>query len=860
MAPLLLERWRTQRAAHSALERLAELGPNSAPALLLNASEAVVPFTGRDRELAELLAWCSDPDAGRLRLLVGPGGVGKSRLAAELARQLDRSWRFLPVADEAEAEVLSRLREVSGGRLLLVVDYAETRTGLASLLNEAAADEGRQVRVLLVARSAGEWWRQLGGQSARVRQMVAAAGQGIVLTEQVGDGISDIELVLGAVPYFAQRLGVEIPTGVKVEPGVGPHRVLDLHAAALVAVLRSIQHGSDGAGAISVGMGDVLEELLGHERRFWLRSAQARGFTGGVDGLSALVVEQTVAVGTLLGAHSRAEAVKLVGRVPDGTVSGAVADWLRELYPPQAGDGREWFGQLRPDRLAELHVTRQLSDSPALLMGCLEGLDGYRERRALMMLARAAQELDEAREILHRLLPELANEVGGLIASRETLRALHDALPSRSLILGGARVLLAKRLLDSVPDKEDVAEKAHWLDALVVHLSHVGHLFDALAAAREAVTIYRELARLDPDRHYADLAHSLANLGACLSELNHPAEALAVAREAVTISRELARLDPDRHRADLADTLHMLGNCLSELNHPAEALAAAQEAATIYRELARVDADRHRADLARSLANLSIYLSAIGNNAKAQSPAKEAATIYRELARLNPDRHRADLARSLANLSIYLSAIGNDTEALAAAREAVTISRELARLHPDRHRALLADTLNILGNRLSELNYPAEALAAAREAVTISRELARPNPDRHGANLAHFLYNLGFHLSKVGRLAEAITAEQRAVTIRRKLARLDPDRHRADLAHTLNNLGCHLLQVDRLVEALPASKKAVTIYRELVRQDPDRYRYDLAYSLYNLSYICVEDDSAEADKLTEEANHLLDEG
>ena len=42
-----------------------------------------------------------------------------------------------------------------------VVDYAETRIGLGGLLRAVAADRG-SVRVLLLARSAGEWRDRLG--------------------------------------------------------------------------------------------------------------------------------------------------------------------------------------------------------------------------------------------------------------------------------------------------------------------------------------------------------------------------------------------------------------------------------------------------------------------------------------------------------------------------------------------------------------------------------------------------------------------------------------------------------------------------------------------------------------------------
>ncbi|SDH98604.1 Tetratricopeptide repeat-containing protein [Sinosporangium album] len=818
-APSLLERWRTRRIAHATAARAAELGPDSAPALLLRHSEAVVPFTGRERELAELLAWCSDPDAGRLRLLVGPGGVGKSRLAAELYERLDRSWGYLEIADEAEADALSRLREVSGGRLLVVVDYAETRTGLAGLLNEAAADEGSRLRVLLLARSAGEWWRQLGGQSARVRRMVSQAGEGMELAEQVAGGLSDQEVVMRAVPHFARALGAEVPEGMEVELGRGPHRVLDLHAVALVAVLRSMPHGS-GAGPARVGAEDVLEELLGHERRFWLRTAQARGFTSGTDGLSTAALEQTVAAGTLLGARSRAQAAEVVGRVPDGTASVAVADWLRELYPPGTADDREWLGRLRPDRLAELHVTRQFSGSPELLEACLEGLDAHQGRRALVMLARAAHELDEAGEILQRLLPRVAGEVGGLVAPRETLVALYEALPFPSAVLAEAQALLAKRLLISVPDGDD-GERARWLTAFGQHVSRLGRPAEALRATQEAVDIYRELAGHYPDRYRPDLADSLDNLGNRLSGLGLLVEALRAAQEAVDIRRELAGHYPDHFHPGLADSLDNLGNHLWETGRPAEAVRAALEAVDIRRELAGRYPDRYRPGLANSLSNLGNHLRATGLLTEALNVTREAVDIRRELAACYPDRYRPDLAMSLNNLGVFLSEMGLLAEALNVTREAVDIYRELAGHYPDRYRPDLAMSLNNLGIRLSETGLLAEALNVTREAVDIRRGLAECYPDRYRPGLASSLNNLGNHLSEAGLLAEALDAAREAVDIRRGLAERYPDRYRLDLAMSLNNLGVFLAEKGLKAEALRAAQEADDIHREPAARHPD---------------------------------------
>ena len=75
-------------------------------------------------------------------------------------------------------------------------------------------------------------------------------------------------------------------------------------------------------------------------------------------------LRQVVAAGALLGAASQKQAVELLGRVPGAVASVPVACWLRDLYPPErgtTGDGAEWLGSLRPDRLAERLVVGQLA-------------------------------------------------------------------------------------------------------------------------------------------------------------------------------------------------------------------------------------------------------------------------------------------------------------------------------------------------------------------------------------------------------------------------------------------------------------------------------------------------------------------
>jgi tetratricopeptide (TPR) repeat protein len=379
-------------------------------------------------------------------------------------------------------------------------------------------------------------------------------------------------------------------------------------------------------GRVTVKVEDVLEELLGHERRYWLQTARARGFLQGAHGLTSVMVEQTVAAATLLGARDRNQAAQVAGRVPGAAASVVVADWLRELYPPD--DDAEWLGRLRPDRLAELHITRQLAASAELLESCLGDLDERQRRRALVTLARAAQELEAAGQLLQRLLPQVAGEVGTVPASRETLVALYAALPYPSLMLAEAHALLAQRILNSTPADAEAGERARWLSILGVHLAALGRPAEALPAEQEAVAIYRELAQTSPDRYRPDLALSLHNLGICFSELGRLDEALSRTREAVAVYRELVEAYPDRYRPDLAASLSNLGVRFSELGRFAEALPVVQEAVAIRRELAEAYPDRYRSNLARSLSNFEMILTELGHSAEAAKVRREAESLH----------------------------------------------------------------------------------------------------------------------------------------------------------------------------------------------------------------------------------------
>ena len=119
---------------------------------------------GRDDDFAAILGWADDGKATvAARLVSGPGGAGKTRLAVEVARELRRrGWAagLLRVGAES-GRVIDAGGRAPGAGLFLIVDYPEERLSVVEGLLRDVADLARPpipLRLLLVSRrSFGDW-------------------------------------------------------------------------------------------------------------------------------------------------------------------------------------------------------------------------------------------------------------------------------------------------------------------------------------------------------------------------------------------------------------------------------------------------------------------------------------------------------------------------------------------------------------------------------------------------------------------------------------------------------------------------------------------------------------------------------
>ncbi|TDV43163.1 AAA family ATPase [Actinophytocola oryzae] len=140
--------------------------PNRAlePVAWLRPGYRIVPFAGRDGELAVLSRWLAGPRQVSAQLVTGPAGLGKTRLAQQLCQDVaGQGWVTGLVHDNATIADLTNLGAIDKP-LLVVVDDAETRFeevhALAAALSARAAT-APPARLLLLGREGGDWLTRL---------------------------------------------------------------------------------------------------------------------------------------------------------------------------------------------------------------------------------------------------------------------------------------------------------------------------------------------------------------------------------------------------------------------------------------------------------------------------------------------------------------------------------------------------------------------------------------------------------------------------------------------------------------------------------------------------------------------------
>lgn len=242
------------------------------PSKMLRTNLEIVPFSGRESELAQLKKWRDTAvTSTAVQLIHGPGGQGKTRLVMQLARMW-AAERWFPL----QAFSLKDFKGLSAADItpedpidgvLIVVDYAERweTDDLLALLRRTE-DRGGPVRIILLSRPAGTWWHALFYQIERCFDITVDQ----MYLSPLADSPADrLRLFEEARDVFGRRLGVQDPTYIRpprdLEKSASYSQVLTIHMAALAAVVAFIE-----ADYPPRDPAELSAFLLARERDHWL--------------------------------------------------------------------------------------------------------------------------------------------------------------------------------------------------------------------------------------------------------------------------------------------------------------------------------------------------------------------------------------------------------------------------------------------------------------------------------------------------------------------------------------------------------------------------------------------------------------
>lgn len=780
------------------------------PASLLRADAEVVGFLGCEPQLARLRDWCSGTGLS-IFMLTGPGGQGKTRLARQLAAELSQSgWAIGYLGEQsrglrADQEIFARLRGC-GRPLLLVVDYAETRTDQIADLTSTVGRPRAAIRILLIARSAGDWWETLRASSHELSEVLARA--------EIND-LADLEDAAGQRSAIFGQAIHHLAAGLDGLPDGWPHQPPDLiqtpdlsghrHASplaiqmtALAALLGDV---ADPAASPRRGSRSAEDVILEHESRYWSKTANAQRV-----GVSRHAQRLAVAAATLCGATDEDEALSLLARLQvlagqhaDSIAS--IASWLQTLYP--AVTGRFW-SSLQPDRLGEYFVASIVRAKPVLLTTLLREASQAQSLHALTALAHAASHQRDMRSCLADIiakLPDLAPSAVVVATRSQQPEILLQPLTQLLLLGPDLSFNLYHQVLDAIPQ--------HTTELLRFAVTVTDHY----------VQNCRAIAYAEPETGLPLLITGLIGLGKRRMDAGQLELGLASTLEAVEICEQLTsnqeNIDPE-----LADSLVLalsnLGAAFLESSLYEEALTALTRADALIRDQAgsgRSSVSQWRR--AMVLANLSGTLSKLDRRAEAFSPLEEAIAIFRELDTVDHLRWAPELAMALSSYADFLAATGNKQTGHVRATEAVEALRQVAATHPDAHLPSLASALTTLASCQAAVNLPRPARASLHEAMSILVSLSASSDLVSLPRIAIRMHDVADAYNRLGEHEAALDAVDEAVAISRRHQSLVPHVNHARVARALHwRAGC-LENLNRYDDALAAINEACRLQEPL---------------------------------------------
>ncbi len=802
-------------------------------------------FTGRKAELAQLL---NDLQPGRVVTLCGPGGMGKSALAAEAIQRLTlentppkhfpdgiiwHNFHSQPQVDIALAHIATSLgidprpspltaaqQALAGRRVLLLLDGTENADRLPDILRIVD-----MCGVLVTSR------KRQDAKAQRQDIEPLETGEAIELLQAWGKKQASDKAAVGRICKLVGGL----PLAVRL---VG--RYLDQTGEAAkeyvkwleTTPIRALAQGKHKEDSVVVLLERSLEQvskdarnLLGVVGRLALAGfgvepvVVALGFE---ERATRILVGELVSYGLLLRGETRYEvshalvhtyAYKRVA-VAD-KVMGRLVAYYTKLVKTESE--KKIKGYRRLD--AELpHLMR-------VLTGCIER-EEWKEARSL------AKSVNRFLNMWGHWTKWQTTLEFGLKSTQKLGDLKNEGYFLEYMGIAYANLGYVEQSIGYFKQALDIAQKIGSLHDKGSRLNKLGEAYRVRGKFKEAIDNYEQgLAIAQEINHQPLEGDILGGLGMVYSFLEQTEKSTDYYKQALTIARKIRR---QRRKGIL---LGRLGDNYRKLGQLEKAIEYCHKALRIAHRIGdRRNEENWLGTLGDSYHNLGQMGKAIEYQEQGLSIAREIGhrrgeeyrlgslgNIYRDLGQVNEalNCHKQALAISreigdrggevyrLSDLGSNYLALGHVEQAIEYYEQTLAISREVG------HRRMEGNSLGNLGDTYRDLGQIEQAIAYYQQALTISREIGY----RQGEGI--WSGNLGTAYNNLGQVEKAVEYQEQALTISREIG------DRRNEGAWLGNLADAYRQLNQPKQALKYAQEGLLIARQI--KDPNNEAYCLWY-------------------------------
>ncbi len=736
---------------------------------------------GRSGELKELLQWADDEQPGaRVRIISGPGGAGKTRLAGEVAMELWKSgW------DTQFIHTVDGVPTTKGIASLWIIDYPEEQQDLAKFFRQIRSlRPAHRVRILMLTRLPREWWVK--HSALRTAHAPDLLGETFDLEIEEISAENTIRLYHEVANTVGQWFNKDVPKITDEEliewRSLEPEHRLPLYITALA--LRMV---SSEATKLDLNGGQVIRELVWRERaRVDIYGSQdpekPEEWPSRVLALASLT--ECLTGETLknlsddsleVGLPPPNKVVDTLRKTPlwNNKQHGVLplqpdifaAVFLHEVLSSREDVAAEWLWatiaselakdpSIIRDRIGRLifDVHKICEENESNLSNWLSQMVTKDPERALKLKDIACD--DRPPEFLLPLLVEINKSIlaGAYVPPEEQL------VIQRIL---GYQLLRLERNADAQEVFQDAVEKCQStkcdseLAELLRGLSSAiddNDYDDKIATASRALEIQRKSATNSDVSSQDALARALNTYALTLRPLDDKThEELKACEECAAIYNKLLDLveHDERHvyEDNYARALFNLTNAQWSVDQKENALESIQQSVEIRRRLYADYRWRYARYFAMSLKQYAFYAVEMGDPAgDAQSAAQETVEIYTDLYKANPAQFGIDLVLAIGARASAASAVGeNDKEMKFRTEQAELIKKVLAEGGIQRYsKHLVSITLHLVGVGNDAVNRnPEMAIEVCSQAIDILEAL-RSNERQLWNSTLHYVLVGGY--------------------------------------------------------------------------------------------------------------------